>query len=163
MIKKYFVPKKGLVLVFAVIIITGILFLLASPPFAAACIMLIIAGITITVLLRKEYTYSITIDSESRTIMFITKSRTSTVTDVCSFEEINFTYKKRIDYYSSTNGSLKEKRSILLIDSERKTLAYLVPNQDGWSNEVILDLAKTLAELSIKQIIEKYNDDEIPL
>ena len=79
-------------------------------------------------------------------------------------QQINFVYKKRLDYYSySSKYGPREKRNILLIDSKRKTLAYLVPKQDGWSNEVILDLAKTLAELSIKQIVEKYNDDEIAL
>ena len=164
MINKYLVAKKSLEGLFAVIIVAGIIFFLALPSFILACIVLIITGIVITVLLRKEYTYSIIIDSESRTVTFITKSLTSSETDVCGFDEINFVYKKRLDYYSySSNYGPREKRNILLIDSKRKTLAYLVPKQDGWSNEVILDLAKTLAELSIKQIVEKYNDDEIAL
>lgn len=148
-----------------IVIIIAVLFF-SSPSFGVICITIVIGGISTIIVLRKEYTYSIIIDAESKYVTFITKSRTSTETDVCSLDEIYFTYRKRLDYYSvglKKTGYSKEKRNILLIDSKRKTLAFLVPEQDGWTNAVIMDLAKNLAAIGVKQIVEKHNDNEILL
>lgn len=161
--KTYTVPKKGIEGLIAVSVLVMILLAFASPPIWVVCAAIVIGCIVIAVVLRKDYTYSITINAESSSITVITKSRVGTETDQFGFDEIHFVYKKRLDYFSFTNGYLKEKRNILLIDSKQKTLAFLVPGQDGWTNEIILDMAKTFAELGMKQIVDKYNDDEIQL
>jgi hypothetical protein len=164
--KTYKVLKKGVGGLIAGIVIAVIIFALTSPSFGFICVAVIVGGIVVSIVLRKEYTYSVTIDSESRSVTFITKSRTSTETDVCGFDEIYFTYRKRFDYYSvgfKNMGYSKEKRDILQIDCVRKALALLIPEQDGWTNTVIMDLAKTLTTLGVKQISDKYNDNEIAL
>ena len=164
--KTYKVLKKGVGGLIAVIVMITLILLFSSPSLGFICITIVVGGIATTVVLRKEYTYSIIIDAEVRSVTFITKSRTSTETDVCSFDEIYFTYRKRFDYYSvgfKKMGYSKEKRNILQIDCDRKTLALLVPEQDGWTNTVIMDLAKTLTTLGVKQISDKYNDNEIAL
>ncbi|MET3981400.1 hypothetical protein ABIB62_003922 [Mucilaginibacter sp. UYP25] len=161
--KTYTVSKKGFPALIIAVVLAIVMLLSSSPPIVIIIVAVIIGCIIITVVLRKEYAYSITIDAKNKLITFVTKSRTSIETDICKFDELTFIYRKRLDYYSYTNGYLKEKRDILLILNKRKDLAFLVPGQDGWSYAAILDLAKTLTLLGVTQTIEKYNDDEIIL
>lgn len=160
----YSVPKKDgieAVIVLAVILAGGLWFL--SAPVGIIIILVIATAIALQVLATKEYTYSITLDAAEKQLELITKSRTSTQKEYFSFYALWFVYKKRIDYFSATNGSLKEKRDILLIESKRKTLAFLVPQQDGWTQQQILQLAREMAALGIEQKIDKYDDNEIVL
>ncbi|RFZ95490.1 hypothetical protein D0C36_08205 [Mucilaginibacter conchicola] len=156
------VPSKGgigLTLILGVFAIIG-LWLLSAPM-----IMIIILAIVIIIFLRvhaiKEYTYSISLDLPQKQLMLITKSRTSSQTEYFSFNDLWFIYKKRADYFGTKSRVTPQKKDILLIDSKRKTLAFLVPEQDGWTQKLIFDLAKEMAASGIEQKIDKYDKNEI--
>jgi hypothetical protein len=134
-------------------------------PTSVTVVVGLVTAIVVTVHLRWEYTYSIEINTGDKLITIVSKSRTNTVTDKVAFDEVHFTYKKRFDYYGGIKNRYgrKDPRSILQLECKQKTLAYLVPHQDGWTDAMILSLAKDLAVARVKQVVEKDNEAEIPI
>jgi hypothetical protein len=162
--KKYQVEKKG----FGMLIIVAIFILLLlfyDPSLGFIIAIGIVAAIAATIHLRWEYTYSVEINTDDNLITVVSKSRTNTVTDKIALDEAYFTYKKRFDYYGGieNHGIRKKPRSILQIECKRKTMAILVPGQDGWSDGMILSLARDLSAAGVKQVVEKDNKAEIPI
>jgi len=160
----YTVPDKGGVagVIVLAIILAGGLWLL-SAPISILIILTIIACIILRVFATKEYTYRISFDHIEKKLELVTKSRTSSQTEYFPFNDLWFIYKKRADYFALKSRVDPQKRDILLIESKRKTLAFLVPKQDGWTQRLIFDLAKNMADLDIEQKIDKYDKNEIVL
>ncbi|MBL4675062.1 MAG: hypothetical protein JKY70_02480 [Mucilaginibacter sp.] len=160
----YAVRDKGglsAVIVFAIFLAGGLWFL--SVPIGLLIILIIVAGVILRVFAVKEYTHSVSLNPIEKKLELITKSHTSSQTEYFSFNELWFIYKKRADYFGQKSRVTSQKRDILLIDSKRKTLAFLVPKQDGWTPRLIFDLAKTMADLGIEQKVDKYDKNEIVL
>jgi hypothetical protein len=163
--KKYQVEKKG----FGMLIIVAIFILLLlfyDPSLGFIIAIGIVAAIAATIHLRWEYTYSVEINTDDNLITVVNKSRTNCVRDEIPLDEVYFTYKKRHDYYGSgfeMIGRKQQARSILQMECKQKTLAFLVPGQDGWSENMIMSLAKDLATAGVKQVVEKHNEAEIPI
>lgn len=158
--KKYEVPEKGFTRIIIITILAGICIFATHPTTGWIIASVVIASIIITILARWEYTYSVEINADEKQIIVVTRSRTNIVTDCVLFDEVYFTYKMRTDYYGGVKSrySLKHARSILQIECKRKTLALLVPEQDGWNNDMILSLARELVAAGIKQTIDKYDE-----
>lgn len=135
----------------------------SQPPLGITIIAGIATAIFTTVQLRWEYTYSVVIETDKKQVSVVTKSRTNTVIDTLSFGDVYFTYKKRFDYYGGSmwHVGMKPPRNILQMECKHKTLAILVPWQDGWDNRMIMNLAKDLAAAGVKQVVDKGNDNEI--
>lgn len=164
MINTYQVDEKRLEGIIGITAVCVIAFFWQQPPFALVIFASVVGGITVTVALRWEYTYSIKVDVDNQLATFITKSRTNTEIDICPLKEIYFTYRKRSDFYGTRRGTfIPDKRKILQIDNKRKTLALLVPGQDGWNDRMISELANNLVAAGVKRVIDKYNSDEIVL
>ncbi|TFF37457.1 hypothetical protein [Mucilaginibacter psychrotolerans] len=161
--KTYTVEKKGFAMIAFIAIFALLLLIYGQPPFAVTIIAAIVVAIFTTVQLRWEYTYKVVIDTDNKQVTVVTKSRTNTVIDTVPFNEVYFTYKKRFDYYGGGMGRFgtKPTRDILQMECKRKTLALLVPWQDGWDNRMIMSLAKDLAAAGVKQVVDKGNDNEI--
>ncbi|MBD1366128.1 hypothetical protein IDJ77_20120 [Mucilaginibacter sp. ZT4R22] len=163
---KYQVTNKGFgtAIVFAIVIIFCLIY--GEPPIGFSIMVGISAAIALTVHLRWEYTYSVEINTADKLIIVVSKSRTNRVRDEIPLDEVYFTYKKRHDYYGSgfeMIGRQQQARSILQTECKQKTLAFLVPGQEGWSENMIMNLAKDLATAGVKQVVEKHNEAEIPI
>lgn len=150
-------------------ILVVFLLVCSQPPLGIIIIVGIVTTIFTTVQLRWEYTYSVVINTDKKQVIVVSKSRTNTVIDTVPFEEAYFTYKKRFDYYGRGPGEFvgvrfghsKPLRNILQMECKQKTLAILVPWQDGWDNRMITSLANDLAAAGVKQVVDKGNDKEI--
>src|SRR3954462_698430 len=103
MIESYVMAKKSWEGVAACSFTIFSTLFLTGPPFGVAIVVFIIGGIVATVVLRKEYIYSIEIDHDKHVATFITRSRISEEKDVYPISQIYFTYRKRTDYYSFWN------------------------------------------------------------
>ncbi len=136
-----------------------------ESPTSVTIVVGLITAIALTIHLRWEYTYSVEINIADKLMIVVSKSRTNRVRDEVPFEEAYFTYKQRFDYYgrSLAHAGLRKPRAILQIECKQKTLALLVPGQDGWSENMIMSLAKDLATAGVKQVVEKHNEAEIPI
>jgi c-di-AMP phosphodiesterase-like protein len=159
----YTVEKKNFAMIALVAFLVVLMLIYSQPQPGITIIVAIVTTIFITVQLRWEYTHKVVIDTDNKQVIVVTKSRTNTVIDTMPFDEVHFTYKKRFDYYGGgmSRYGTKPPRDILQMECKQKTLAILVPWQDGWDNRMIMSLAKELAAAGVRQVVDKGNDNEI--
>ena len=162
---KYQVKSKGFVPMAVVAAAVTFCLVYFESPTSVTIVVGLITAIALTIHLRWEYTYSVEINIADKLIIVVSKSRTNRLRDEVPLDEAYFTYKQRFDYYGTSiaNFGFRQPKAILQIECKHKTLALLVPGQDGWSDGMILSLARDLSAAGVKQVVEKDNKAEIPI
>lgn len=148
--------RKRLIFI-AVVLLIPIVALFCSTNYFANTIILALVFAYFYNATRINDTESITVDPEARTVTFVNKNSLGEVTvDIVAYDQIFFTYRNRqVTRYN--------RGDVCIIESAKKTYAFLEPGKDGWKDRDIRAISKLLAGQNVRRVTDRYDDKDVDL